>query len=214
MRRSSKNGKRKDIGFGTDISPCCWSDRPDNAPDRTLQNIPRNWANKMTVYDLDKLMSEARHLAAEYRRATGKSLGGVSGEIAEFDAARLLDLDLIRDAGGYDAIGRGSREGKRIQIKGRAVFDESRSGQRIGQLKIDREWDSVMLVLMDQDFESFEIYEAEREDVLEAIEGSGNSRRTKRGLLSVAKFKIIGRLVWSASEGPIDDEIWDNKTTP
>jgi len=168
----------------------------------------------MTVYDLDKLMSEARHLAAEYRRATGKSLGGVSGEIAEFDAARLLGLDLIRDAGGYAAIGRGSREGKRIQIKGRAVFDESRSGQRIGQLKIDRDWDSVMLVLMDQDFEPCEIYEAERDDIVEAIESSGNSQRAKRGMLSVAKFKIIGRLVWSVDEGPVDDELWDNKATP
>ncbi len=164
----------------------------------------------MSVYAVDKLISEARRLAADYRRATGKSLGGVSGEIALNDAARLLDLELCDSPNcGYDAIGRGRFAGKRIQIKGRAIFDEGKSTQRIGQLKIDQVWDSVVLVLMDENYEPVEIYELDREEIMEDLMKS-DSKRKKRGAMSVAKFKIIGRLVWAAGEGVVDDEIWDN----
>lgn len=166
----------------------------------------------MTVYSVDKLISEARRVAAEYRRATGKSLGGVSGEIAENDAARLLNLELCNDRqGGFDAIGKGNREGKRIQIKGRAIFDEGKSGQRIGQLKTEQEWDSVVLVLMNEDFEPVEIYEADRSDIMDALDETRNSKRNKRGAMSVARFKNIARLVWTAGEGVLKDEIWDNR---
>jgi hypothetical protein len=165
----------------------------------------------LSVYSVDKLISEARRIAAEYRKATGKTLGGISTEIAEHDAARLLDLALCKESqGGYDAIGRGVRDGKRIQIKGRAIFDERKGGQRVGQLKVDQEWDSVVLVLFDEEFEPFEIYEADRVDVLDAVQEKNASKRSKRGAMSVAKFKIIGRLVWTREEGAIEDEIWDN----
>jgi hypothetical protein len=165
------------------------------------------------IYSVDKLMAETRRIAAEYRRTMGKSLGGVSGEIAIHDACRLLDLEPVTGnaQGGYDAVGRGDREGKRVQIKGRAIFDEGKSGQRIGQLKVEQEWDSVVLVLMDDNFEPVELYEAERADVLEALEDSGTSKRAKRGAMSVAKFKNIGRMVWNSTEGLVDDEIWDNR---
>jgi len=165
----------------------------------------------LPLYSVDKLIAEARRLAAEYRKATGKSLGGISSEIAEYDAARLLDLELCREKpGGYDAIGRGKRAGKRIQIKGRAIFDERKPGQRIGQLKTEQVWDSVMLVLMDEQFEPYEIYEAERTDVLAALREAEGSKRRKRGAMSVAKFKAIGRLVWTREEGVLEDEIWTN----
>ncbi|MDJ0864220.1 MAG: hypothetical protein QNK18_06315 [Gammaproteobacteria bacterium] len=164
----------------------------------------------MTVYAVDKLISEARRLAAEYRKATGQSLG-VSAEIARHDVARLLGLELVPATapGGYDALGKGRWEGKRIQIKGRAVFDESKSGQRIGQLKLGQDWDLVMLILMDENFEPFEIHEADRSELEAAVEES-SSKRNKRGALSVARFKIIGRLVWTRENGLEDDGFWDN----
>ncbi len=167
----------------------------------------------MTIYSVDTLISQARKLAADYRRATGKPLPGVSAEIAENDAARLLNLELIGDETlGYDAIGRGNRDGKRIQIKSRTIFDDAKSGHRIGQLRTQQEWDCVLLVLMDDNYEPFEIYEAERSNVLEAVSEGEASKRTKRGLLSVAKFKAIGQLVWTREEGEIHDEIWDNQS--
>lgn len=165
----------------------------------------------MTVYSVDKLMAETRRLAAEYRRATGQPLA-VSGEIAKYDAVRLLDLEACKESGlGYDAIGRsGERAGRRMQIKGRAIFDESKGGQRLGQLKLEQDWDSVLLVLMDEELETSEIWEAQREAVTGAMEDAGGSKRSKRGAMSVARFKAIGKLVWTREEGEIRDEIWQN----
>ncbi len=167
----------------------------------------------MGIYSVDKLITEARRLAAEFRRTTGKPLPGISGEIAEHDAARLLNLKICEDrTQGYDAVGAGSRDGKRIQIKARVIFDDEKSGQRVGQLKVDQDWDSVLLVIMDENYEPFEIYEAEREDIIDAMEEAGSSNRKKRGAMSVARFKIISRLVWTREEGVIEDEIWDNQS--
>jgi hypothetical protein len=163
----------------------------------------------LTVYAADKLIAQARVLAAEYRRTMGKPLPGISNEIAEFDALKLLHLtsNTPRE-GGYDACDP-SRNNKRIQIKSRTIFDESKTGQRIGQLKLDKVWDSVVLVLMDEDYEPYEIYEAERDDILEYIEKSSSSR-AKRGAMSVARFKIIGRLVWTRENG-LEPDLWDNQ---
>ncbi len=168
----------------------------------------------MAVYSADKLILQARRLASDYRKTMGKPLAGISSEIAEFDAARLLGLELCPQPreGGYDAVGTGEREGKRIQIKGRAIFDERKSGQRIGQLKTEQEWDSIVLVLMDDSYEPSEIYEAQREDVVEALEESRSASRKRRGAMSVAKFKAIGRLVWTRERGVEDDEVWDNQS--
>jgi len=167
----------------------------------------------VTLYSVDALITQARKLAADYRRATGKPLPGVSAEIAENDAARLLDLELVNDDSlGYDALGRGPRDGKRIQIKSRTIFDDAKSGHRIGQLKTAQDWDSVVLVLMDDNYEPFEIYEAERDELVPAIAEAETSKRAKRGLLSVAKFKAIGQLVWTREEGVILDAVWDNQS--
>ena len=153
----------------------------------------------MAVYDVDKLMHEARKLAATYRRATGQALG-ISNEIATHDVIRLMKLVPAEPgAGGYDAIGTGTREGKYIQIKGRTIFNDAKSGQRIGQIKLEQEWDSVMLILMDEDYEARAIFEAEREAIVAATE-EGSEKRAKRGAMSVAKFKAIGTQVWSAEE--------------
>ncbi len=166
----------------------------------------------MSVYSIDKLIAEARRLAAEYRRTTGKPLAGVSSEICLHDAARLLDLEICNPpVGGYDAIGRGPREGKRIQIKGRAIYNEARPGQRVGQLKLDQEWDSVVLVLMDAELEPFEIYEAERADIEACLAELDKSRRRNRGAMSVARFRNIGRLVWTREEGVVEEEVWCNQ---
>jgi len=164
------------------------------------------------VYSVDKLITEARRLAADYRRATGKPLAGVSGEIAQHDAIRLLDLELCNPPlAGCDATGSsGSRKGKKVQIKGRTIFDEAKTGQRIGQLKMEQEWDLVVLVLLDEELETFEVYEASRAELKEAMAVGGSSKRAKRGAMSVAKFKIISRLVWSRENGLEDDELWDN----
>ena len=69
--------------------------------------------------------------------------------------------------------------------------------------------DAVILVLMDEDYEPYEIYQALREDLAEFVDASGGSR-AKRGAMSVARFKIIGELVWDRVSGR-QDGVWDNQ---
>lgn len=153
------------------------------------------------VYSIDKLISETRRLAAEYRRSTGQTLP-VSGEIARHDAARLLGLKLCEPGtAGVDAIGTGSREGRQIQIKSRVMAQEKKSGVRLGQLNAQGDWDTLLLVILDEDYEASEIYEASREELINALAESEHSNRAKRGALSVAKFKNIGWLVWTRETG-------------
>jgi len=163
----------------------------------------------MDLYSIDKLMHETRQLAAKYRMTTGTSLP-VTGEIARFDVSKALNLQLIDDLTlGYDAEGKGERAGLRILIKGRVIFEDSRSSPRIGQINPDGRWDNVVMVLFDDDYMPVEMYEATSEDIKTAIKTKQESQNKKRGAMSVAQFKIIGKLVWTREDG-LEDEIWDN----
>jgi len=163
----------------------------------------------MELYSVDKLMHETRQLAAKYRMTTGTTLP-VTGEIARFDVAKALNLQLINDLTlGYDAEGKGERAGLRILIKGRVIFEDSRSSPRIGQINPDGRWDNVVMVLFDDNYLPVEMYEATNADITSALQTKQQSQNKKRGAMSVAQFKIIGKLVWT-QEGGIEDEIWDN----
>jgi hypothetical protein len=154
----------------------------------------------VSVYVVDKLMAQARRLAADYRRATGKTLP-ISGEIAINDAIRLLGLTPANEPqGGHDAT-RQLPDGRvqRLQIKARVVFDEIKSAHRMGELKVDKPWEALLLVLLDDNYEPFAIYEASREAVEEALD---ESKSNKRGTLTIPKFQRIGRMAWSR-----DDEL-------
>lgn len=164
----------------------------------------------MTVYAIDKLIAETRRVAAEYRRSTGQTLP-VSGEIAKYDAARLLGLNACEQrTDGVDAIGREDDQDCRYQIKARVITEGKKSGARLGQLNPDGAWDRVLLVIMNTDYEPCEIYAADREAILDALDTSAGSRRSNRGALSVAKFKIISELVWTRENG-LEDEVWTNR---
>jgi len=160
------------------------------------------------LYELEKLIAETRLLAARYRETTGQALP-VTGEIARFDAARQLGLELLdpREPG-VDALGSGDRDGRRYQIKGRMISKEGKAGYRIGQLNTNGDWTHVALVLLDTDFEPYEIYEASREEILNALQDA-SGKRTRRGAMSVAKFQVIGDLVWSRENG-LEESVWNN----
>ena len=147
----------------------------------------------MGVYQIDKLMGEARRLAAEYRRATGKTLA-ISGEIALSDAINLLGLEPAPAAAtGYDVVRTINGLDEKLQVKARAVFDDSRKPHRLGQLRLDQPWDATLLVLMDENYEPIAIYEAGRAAIAAAL---AEATPNKRGTLSVARFKRIGQCRW------------------
>src|ERR1700761_7853540 len=115
------------------------------------------------------VLSEVKQLAREYYELTGKPLG-VTGEVAEYEVARLLKVKLSpARQSGYDAIrGRGRKE-ERLQIKGRRLVASSKPSQRLGRINLDAEWDAVILVLLDERYEPTVIYEAGRKAVTAAL---------------------------------------------
>lgn len=154
--------------------------------------------NSFDLSTLDSTIEVAKAAARRYRALTGKPLG-ITGEVGEVAAARLLGLKLadVRQAG-YDAVG---PDGRRVQIKSRCVLPNSKPGQRIGSIRLDHEWDTVALILMDENFEPLMIYEAHRAAVERELLRPGSKSRNERGALGVSKFMAIGELRWSCDDG-------------
>jgi Family of unknown function (DUF6998) len=147
---------------------------------------------------LDSTIEAAKAVGKRYRELTGKPLG-ITGEVGEVLAARLLGLELsqARQAG-YDTIG---SDGRRVQIKSRCILPDANLGQ-VGAIRLDHQWDTVALILLDQDFEPLEIYEANRKVVENELLRPGSKSRNERGALAVSKFKAIGQLRWSRGPRP------------
>lgn len=149
---------------------------------------------------LVELLGEAKRLAKEYRELTGRPLG-VTGEVAEYEAARLLGVELsaVRQAG-YDAVRKtpGGRR-QRLQIKGRCILPGSKPGQRVGGIDLTKKWDVALLVLLDEQFEATAIYEASRAKIRTALTAPGSKARNERGQLAVSKFVAIGGKVWPSA---------------
>ena len=146
-----------------------------------------------------EIIAEAKLVARRYRALTGGPLG-ITGEVAEYEAVRLLGLEIadVRQDG-YDAV-RVSEDTKyKLQVKGRCFLDDSKRSQRVGGIKLKKEWDGVLLVLMNGDFEPLEIYKANRPEITEALTKPGSIARNVRGSLAVSQFKSIGWRVWPST---------------
>ena len=141
-----------------------------------------------------EVLERAKQAAIDYYCLTGKPLG-ITGEVGEYTAARLLGLTLAdARAPGFDAI---DAHGRRYQIKTRALSKSARQrSQRVGSIKLDHEWDSVLLVLLDEKLEPREIWEANRQSAAEALSVPGSRARNERGTLAVSQIKNIGTRVW------------------
>ena len=142
------------------------------------------------------ILGSAKILAQQYRALTGKPLG-ITGEVAEYEASRLLGVELTpaRQAG-YDAIEKINGVEKRLQIKGRCLLKNCKPGQRLGSIDVKKEFDAVLLVLLDDNFNATAIYEAGRAEVLAELEKPGSISRNERGAFGVSKFKSIAQLRW------------------
>lgn len=151
-------------------------------------------ADSLNLEQLARIITDVKRLAIEYRSLTGRPLG-ITGEVAELEAARILGLTLapVRQSG-FDATG---ADGIRYQIKGRCILDDAKPGQRVGSIKLEKEWDAVLLVILDSEYQPQVIYRAERSAITAALLAPGSQARNERGALSVSKFKAIGKPVWS-----------------
>jgi hypothetical protein len=144
-----------------------------------------------------EVLRKAKMLAQQYRELTGKPLG-ITGEVAEYEAARILGVRLTpaRNSG-FDATEWKDGSVRRLQIKSRCLLPNCKPGQRLGSIDIEKEFDAVVMVLLDENFDATAIFEAERNVVIEAIKEPGSKSRNERWALGVNKFKAIGKLRWN-----------------
>ena len=141
-------------------------------------------------------MRGAKRLAQEYRRLTGKPLG-ITGEVAEYEAARLLGVELaVARQAGYDALERKNGDVRKLQIKGRCLLEGAKRGQQIGSIRTHHEWDAVLLVLLDHNLDAVAIYEADRCAIVTELTAPGSRARNERGALSVERFRRIATQRW------------------
>ncbi len=145
------------------------------------------------------LMERAKRLAKEYRRQTGRPLG-VTGEVAEYEACRLLGLCLApARQEGYDAVRQTPDGTRRVQVKGRVLLPDAKPGQRLSKISLKHDWDSTIVVVLDEDLEPIVMYEADRAAIAEALTAPGSKSRNERGQLGLSKFKSIAQVVWKRS---------------
>jgi len=149
--------------------------------------------------EVGELIGSAKKIARRYRDLTGRPLG-ITGEVAEYEACRLLGLELadVRSPG-YDAVRKVAGAFVRLQIKARVLIHE-RAGGRMGSIDTKKQWDAALLVILNPDFEPLAIYEAPRALVVAAIEKPGSKARNERHALSVQQFRSIAEKVWPSPE--------------
>ena len=147
-----------------------------------------------------EILKEAKVLARRFYRLTGKPLG-VTGEVAEYEAAARLGLLLhpARQAG-YDATEALEDGVARIQIKGRCILNPRKITGRMGAIDLRQPFDTVLLVLLDSEFNAFAMYEASRAMVEAALTLPGSKARNERGALAIRQFMSIANLRWSRHE--------------
>ncbi|SDS10369.1 hypothetical protein SAMN05216496_0799 [Pseudomonas sp. Z003-0.4C(8344-21)] len=147
-----------------------------------------------------EILKEAKVLARRFYRLTGKPLG-VTGEIAEYEAATRLGLLLhpARQAG-YDATETLEVGVARIQIKGRCILNPQKITGRMGAIDLRQPFDTVLLVLLDFEFNAFAMYEASRAKVEAALTVPGSKARNERGALAIRQFMSIATLRWARHE--------------
>src|SRR5690349_1576153 len=99
---------------------------------------------------LSDLLRQAKQLAVSYYKLTGKPLG-VTGEVAEYEAAQKLGLRLeVARTAGYDAFCERAPGRETFQIKGRAVVKTDRYRGRVPKIDCTKPFDAVLLVLLDK----------------------------------------------------------------
>ncbi|WP_055134265.1 hypothetical protein [Pseudomonas mediterranea] len=146
--------------------------------------------------EIFEVLRDAKVLARRYYRLTGKPLG-ITGEVAEYEAATKLGLDLhSARMAGFDATEMKNGCPIRIQIKGRCVVNPAKVQGRLGSIDLAQPFDVVLLVLLDSDFNAFAMYEADRDAVVTALTKPGSKARNERGSLGIRQFMAISSQRW------------------
>jgi hypothetical protein len=147
-------------------------------------------------HEIEALLKQAKQIAARYYELTKKPLG-VTGEVAEYEAAQKLGLNLeSARSPAFDASREEGGMTVRFQIKGRAVTKNDPYRGRVPKIK-DGEFDAVLLVLLDKaTLDALEIWRANRKCVMERLDAPGGRARNERRSMGISQFRSIADRIW------------------
>ena len=143
------------------------------------------------TYKVSAIIEQTRLVAADYRNTTGHALP-VTAELARFDAVEKLKLRKQENTEGVDAVSTDGDE--RFLIKGRVIFKAGKARQKLGKLNFDGDWNFLLMVIYDADYYPTAIYKIDRKIIENELD---KTPEDKRGSMTVAKYKAIGKEVWT-----------------
>jgi hypothetical protein len=158
-------------------------------------------------YDISLLMAQTRKLASDYRNETGHALP-VTEELARFDAVTLLKLRKIEGHEGVDAVSaealkQDQQPVDRFLIKGRVIFKGGKARQKLGKLSLASDWNQLLMVIYNADYHPTHIYQVARDIIEQELDKVSID---KRGSMTVAKYKAIGKLIWDAQAKSVAEQ--------
>lgn len=155
-------------------------------------------AKKEDLHLIGELLAQAKVIAIKYYGLTSKSLG-ITGEIGEYEAALKLGCTLqTARTPGHDII---DCDNNRVQVKTRCIRDKK--SQRVPTIiksEEKKEWDYVVLVLLDPNYEVIEILRADKNTVEEHLSKPRPKGGKARRDMPISEFKIISTVVWPNSK--------------
>jgi hypothetical protein len=153
-------------------------------------------ASASREHAIKALLKQAKQIAVEYYELTKKPLG-VTGEVAEYEAADKLGLILeAARSPAFDAFREEAGKKERFQIKGRAVAKDDPYRGRVPKIK-DGDYDAVLLVLLNKKtLDALEIWRADRLSVMARLDAPGGRARNERRSMGISQFRSIAERVW------------------
>ena len=143
------------------------------------------------TYKVATIIEQTRMVAADYRDTTGHALP-VTAELARFDAVDKLRLHKEEKVEGVDATLSDGEE--KFLIKGRVIFKAGKARQKLGKLNFDGDWNFLLMVIYDAEYYPTAIYKIDRKIIEKEL---AQTPEDKRGSMTVAKYKVIGKEVWT-----------------
>jgi hypothetical protein len=153
-------------------------------------------ASASREHAIKALLKQAKQIAVKYYELTEKPLG-VTGEVAEYEAADKLGLTLeAARSPAVDAFREEAGKKVRFQIKGRAVTKGDPYRGRVPKIK-DGSFEAVLLVLLDKmTVDALEIWRADRVSVIARLDEPGGRARNERRSMGISQFRSIAQRVW------------------
>ncbi len=148
--------------------------------------------NFVSSDEVRNLILQTKQIASAYYAATERRLG-VTGEIAEFEAANKLGLQLVK-AGmrGYDAL---DSEGRKVQIKGR-WRPTCKPYRKVPRIEPQADFDVFVYVLLaGEGYEPFQIWSTSKEAIVNALDGKV-SAKGKVERITFNHFSDFAELAW------------------